>query len=143
MYPAVADRNTPSSIIRITLIFTLTLLLSGWTCNGMFVSCQGIDLQPQITSLSPDRIPGNVDSVALTVEGSGFTALTQIVGNGTTLPTTMIDQQHLQTLITQHTLESLGAGPGGSVQISARSRGKNIPECPINGTSNVVVLGIF
>jgi len=131
MHPSVTRRNAPSSTIRLALLIAIAWLLSGWTCNGMFVSCQGLDLQPQITSLSPDRIPGNVDSVELTVEGSGFTALTQIVGNGTALPTTMIDQQHLQTTITQQTLASLGVGPGGRVQISARSRGKNIPECPI------------
>ena len=53
----------------IALIAALTLLLSGWTCSGMFVSCQGIS-QAQITSLSPGTIPRDVNSVPLTVDSS-------------------------------------------------------------------------
>jgi len=54
--------------IRIALIAALILLLSGWTCSALFVSCQGVVAQPQITSLSPDTIPSDAQSVLLTVE---------------------------------------------------------------------------
>src|SRR6266404_5784652 len=67
----------------ITLIAVLTLLLSGWTCSGMFVSCQGVS-QAQITSLSPGKIPSDVNSVPLTVAGNGFTPRSQITWNGST-----------------------------------------------------------
>ena len=57
---------------RIAFIAALPLLLSGWTCNAIFVSCLGVVPQPQITSLSPDTLPSDTNSVLLTVEGSGL-----------------------------------------------------------------------
>ena len=62
----------------IALIAVLTLLFSGWTCSGMFVSCQGVS-QAQITSISPGHIPSDTNSVPLTVAGSGFTPQSQIM----------------------------------------------------------------
>jgi hypothetical protein len=110
----------------IALIAVLTLLFSGWTCSGMFVSCQGVS-QAQITSISPGHIPSDTNSVPLTVAGSGFTPQSQIMWNGSSLETTFVDSQHLQTTITRETFDSFGGG--NSVRISV-SRGLG---CPING----------
>lgn len=112
----------------IALIAVLTLLLSGWTCSGMFVSCQGVS-QAQITSLSPGNISKDVNSVPLTVAGNGFTPQSLIMWNGSTLETTFLDSHHLQTMITRETLESFG--DGSSVRISV-SQGSG---CPINGNA--------
>jgi hypothetical protein len=110
----------------IALIAVLTLLFSGWTCSGMFVSCQGLS-QAQITSISPGHIPSDTNSVPLTVAGSGFTPQSQIMWNGSSLETTFVDSQHLQTTITRETFDSFGGG--NSVRISV-SQGLG---CPING----------
>jgi hypothetical protein len=129
--------------IRLALIAALTLLLSGWTCSALFVSCQGVGNQPQIASLSPDTIPSDAETVVLTVEGSGFTPQSQILWNGNVLPTTLMDSHHLQTTITQQTFDSFGGSAGTSVQISVRSQGST-PDmvCPINGNSAVLILVI-
>lgn len=119
----------------ITLIAVLTLLLSGWTCSGMFVSCQGVS-QAQITSLSPGNIPRDVNSVPLTVAGNGFTPQSQITWNGNTLETTFLDSRHVRATITRETLESFG--DGSSVRISV-SQGLG---CPINGNSAALDLVI-
>jgi len=119
----------------IALLAVLTLLLSGWTCSGMFVSCQGIS-QAQITSISPGNIPRDVNSVPLTVAGNGFTAQSQIMWNGSTLDTTFLDSHHLQATIARETFESFGGG--NSVRISV-SQGSG---CPINGNSAALDLVI-
>ena len=101
-------RSSPCKpFLSIALIAVLTLLLSGWTCSGMFVSCQGIS-QAQITSLSPGNIPSDVNSVPLTVAGSGFTPQSQIMWNGNPLQTTFMNSHHLQTTVTQQTFDSFG-----------------------------------
>ena len=112
----------------IALIAGLTLLLSGWTCSGMFVSCQGVS-QPQITSIPPGKIPSDVNSVPLTVAGNGFTPQSQIMWNGSTLEATFLDAHHLQATIRQETLESFG--DGSSVRISV-SQGSG---CTIGGNA--------
>src|SRR6266851_8218670 len=119
----------------IALIAVLTLLLSGWTCSGMFVSCQGVS-QAQITALSPGNIPSDANSVPLTVAGSGFTPQSQIMWNGSTLETTFLDSRHLQATFTQETFDSFGGG--SSVRISV-SQGLG---CPIGGNSAALDLVI-
>ena len=121
--------------LSIALIAALAALLSGWTCSGMFVSCQGVS-QAQITSISPGKIPSDANSVPLTVAGSGFTPQSQIMWNGSTLETTFLDSRHLQTTITQETFESFGGG--SSVRISV-SQGLG---CPISGNSAALDLVI-
>jgi hypothetical protein len=117
------------------LLAALTVLLSGWTCSAIFVSCQGVS-QAQITSLTPGNIPKDVNSVPLTVAGNGFTPQSQIMWNGSTLETTFQDSHHLQTTITRETLESFGGG--SSVRISV-SQGSG---CPIKGNSAALNLVI-
>jgi hypothetical protein len=122
-------RSSPCKpFLSIALIAALAALLSGWTCSGTFVSCQGVS-QAQITSLSPGNIPSDVNSVPLTVAGSGFTPQSQIMWNGSTLETTLLDSHHLQTTITRETFASFG--DGSSVRISV-SQGSG---CPISGNS--------
>jgi hypothetical protein len=129
-------RSSPCKpFLSIALIAALAALLSGWTCSGMFVSCQGIT-QAQITSLSPGNIPSDVNSVPLTVAGSGFTPQSQIMWNGSTLETTFLDSRHLQATITQETFDSFG--DGSSVRISV-SQGSG---CPISGNSAALDLVI-
>ena len=119
----------------ISLIGALTWLLSSWTCSGMFVSCQGIS-QAQITSLSPGTIPRDVNSVPLTVAGSGLTPQSQIMWNGSTLETAFLDSHHLQTTITRETLESFGDGRSVPISVSQGSG------CPMNGNSAALDLVI-
>ena len=121
--------------LSIALIAAMAALLSGWTCSGMFVSCQGVS-QAQITSISPGKIPSDGNSVPLTVAGSGFTSQSQIMWNGSTLETTFLDSRHLQATITQETFDSFGGG--SSVRISV-SQGLG---CPINGNSAALDLVI-
>ena len=126
--------------IRIALIAVLTLLLSGWTCSALFISCQGVGAQPQINSLSPDNIPNDADSVVLIVLGSGFTPHSQIRWNGNTMQTTFMDSQHLQTTITQQTFESFG-GSAGSVQISVSSQGSAADSgCPVENSAALALV---
>ena len=133
----------PFPFVHIGLIAALTLLLSGWTCSAMFISCQGVGEQPQITSLSPDTIPSDANSVLLTVDGSGFTPQSQIMWNGSSLQTTSLDSHRLQTTITQQTFDSFGGSAGSSVQISVRSQ-EAVTDlgCPISGNSAALALVI-
>ena len=129
--------------IRIALIAALTLLLSGWTCSALFISCQGVGAQPQINSLSPDTIPNGTESIVLIVHGSGFTPHSQIRWNGNTMQTTFMDSQYLQTTINQQTFESFGGSAGDSVQISVSSRGSTADSgCPIVENSAALALVI-
>jgi IPT/TIG domain-containing protein len=143
MRSSLANPCKPSPSLRIALVAALTLLLSGWTCNAMFVSCQGVVVQPQVTSLSPDTIPSDANSVLLTVDGSGFTSQSTIMWNGSSLQTTFLDSRHLQTTITQQTFESFGGSAGSSVQISVRSQASVADlGCPIGGNSATLILVI-
>ena len=129
--------------IRIALIAVLTLLLSGWTCSALFISCQGVGAEPQINSLAPDTIPNDAESVVLIVHGSGFTPHSQIRWNGNTMETTFMDSQHLQTTITQQTFESFGGSAGSSVQISVSSQGSAADSgCPMAENSAALALVI-
>ena len=143
MYSFLANPCKFSLPIRLALVGVLTLLSSGWTCGVFFVSCQGVGTQPQINSLSPDTIPNDVETVVLTVEGSGFTPQSQILWNGNALQTTSVDSHHLQTTITEQTFDSFGGSAGSSVQISASSPGSPADTgCPINGNSAALSLAI-
>ncbi len=126
------------SPIRVALIAALTLLSSGWTCSGLFLSCQGVS-QAQINSLSPEDIPSDATAVPLTVNGSGFTPQSQIMWNGSTVETVFIDSRHLQTTITQETFANFGGTAGNSVRISVASGGLG---CPIDGNAATLDLVI-
>jgi hypothetical protein len=136
----------PFPLVRIGFVAALTLLLSGWTtCRAMidFNSCPGAVPQPQITSLSPGAIPGDAESVLLSVNGSGFAPQSQILWNGSALQTTFTDSRHLQTTITQQTFDSFGGSAGSSVQISVRSQGSAaVLGCPNGGNSATLALVI-
>jgi hypothetical protein len=143
MPSSVANPRQTCPLIHIALIATLTLLLSGWTCSAMFISCQGVGEQPQIISLSPDTIPSDANSVLLTVDGSGFTPQSQIMWNGNSLQTTFLDSHRLQTTITQQSLDAFGGSAGSSVQISVRSQASVTDlRCPIGENSAALALVI-
>lgn len=142
MRSSLARPYQPSPLIRVALIAALTLLLSGWTCSALFLSCQGV-AQSQVTSVSPDAIPSNVETVLLTAEGSGFTPQSQIMWNGNALQTRFMDSHHVQTTVTQQTLDSFGGSVGNNVQISVKSQAAfNDFGCPIGGSSATLVLVI-
>src|ERR1700758_2786396 len=142
MRSSLAHTYKPSPRIRVALIAALSLLLSGWTCSALFLSCQGVG-QSQVTSLSPDAIPSNAESVQLTAVGSGFTPQSQIMWNGNALQTTFINSHHLQTTVTQQTFDSFGGSVGNNVQISVRSQASfDDLGCPIGGNSATLVLVI-
>jgi len=135
--------GNPFLLIRITFVAVLTLLLSGWTCSVFFVSCQGVGMQPQVTSLTPDAIASDAESALLTVGGSGFTPQSRIMWNENALQTTFIDSTRLQTLITQQTFESFGGSAGTSVQVSVKSQGSvDHSGCPVDGNSAPLALVI-
>ena len=141
MRSSLAHLDRPFPLIRVALTAALSLLLSGWTCDALFLSCQGVD-QSQVSSLSPDTIPSDAESV-LTVDGSGFTAQSQILWNGSPLRTTFLDPHHLQTTVTQQTFDSFGGSAGKKVQISVRSQASsNDLGCPIGGNSATLILVI-
>jgi len=143
MHYSLDSRCKSSVLVSVALIAILTLLCSGWTCSAMFVSCQGVGSQPQAASLFPNSIPHDAQSVMLTVEGSGFTPQSQILWNGRALQTTVVERNRLQTTVTEETLESLGALPGGVVQISVASQGTSLDMgCPIGGKSSNLILAI-
>ena len=142
MRSSLAHPYKPFLLIRVALIAALTQLLSGWTCSALFLSCQGVG-QSQVTSLSPDAIPGNTESVLLTADGSGFTPQSQIMWNGNALQTTFMDSQHLQTTVTQQTFDSFGGSVGNNVQISVSSQASfDDLGCPIGGNSATLILVI-
>src|SRR5438128_1654925 len=122
MYSFLARVCKPFSLFRIALVAVLTLLLSSWTCNALFLSCQGV-APLQMTALSPDTVSSNMESLRLTAQGVGFIPQSQITWNGNALPTTFIDSHHLQTTITQQTFASFGGSVGSSVQVAVSSRG--------------------
>jgi IPT/TIG domain-containing protein len=142
MRSSLAHPYTPLPLVRVALIAALTMLLSGWTCSAIFLSCQGVT-QSQVTSLSPHAIPSNAESVLLTADGSGFTPQSQIMWNGNALQTTFMDSRHVQTTVTQQTFDSFGGSVGNNVQISVRSPASfNDLGCPIGGNSATLVLVI-
>ena len=142
MRSSLARPYKPFPLIRVALIAALTLVLSGWTCSAIFLSCQGV-VPSQVTSLSPDAIPSNVESLLLTADGSGFTPQSQIMWNGNALQTTFMDSHHVQTTVTQQTFDSFGGSVGNNVQISVRSQASfNDLGCPIGGNSATLVLVI-
>jgi hypothetical protein len=129
---------------RIVFVLCLTYLLSGWTCSAVvnFNSCPGAVPQPRIASLSPDALPAGTSSVLL-VNGASFVRQSKILWNGNPVPTTFLDSGHLQTTITQETLDSFGGSDGSSVLISVRSpESASIEGCPNGGTSGTLVLSI-
>ena len=141
MRSSLAHLYKPFPLVRVVLTAALSLLLSGWTCDALFLSCQGVG-QSQVTSLSPETIPSDSESV-LTVDGSGFTAQSQILWNGNPLRTTFMDPHHLQTTVTQQTFDSFGGSAGKDVQISVRSQASsNDLGCPISGNSATLILVI-
>ena len=143
MCSSFAQPYRPFPLIPVALIAALTLvLLSGWTCSAIFLSCQGV-AQSQVTSLSPDTIPSNAESVLLTVDGSGFSPQSQITWNGNQLQTTFMDSHHVQTRVTQQIFDSFGGSVGNNVQISVRSPASfDDLGCPIGGNSTTLVLFI-
>lgn len=134
----------PLFLFRLALIAGLTVLSSSWTtCSALFVfnSCSGSVPQPQITSLSPDTIPADAESV-LIVNGSGFVSQSQIMWNGRPLQTAFVNSGHLQTTITPQTFDSLGT-LGNTAQISVRSQGSGpVVGCPNGGSSTILILVI-
>ncbi len=146
MQSGLANPCAPPFLLRITCLAALTTLLSGWsTCNALFVfnSCPGSVPQPQITSLSPNTIPGGAESTPLIVNGSSFVPQSQIIWNGSALQTTFMDSHHLQTAITQQTFGSLGARAGATVEISVESPASApVFGCPNGGSSATLILAI-
>jgi hypothetical protein len=140
------DPREPFPWVRIALISALMLLFCGWsTCNAFFAfdSCQNSVPFPQISSLSPDAITDNSESVVLTVTGSGFVPQSRILWNGNPMRTTLMDSRHIQTTITQQTFLDFGGSPGSPVQISVASDGlAPVAGCPNGGNSGTLMLVI-
>jgi IPT/TIG domain len=135
----------PIPWLRIVFVATLPLMLSAGTCTAIvgFNSCLGIPSAPQVTSLSPNAISANTQSILLVVIGNNFVPQSQIFWNGNALQTGFVDSQHLEATITQQTLEQFGGSPGGSVLISVNSvMTSAVVGCPIGGSSAALALVI-
>jgi hypothetical protein len=133
----------PVPWLRIAFVATLPLIFSAGTCTAIvgFNSCLGIPPSPQITSLSPNAVSANTQSVLLIVIGNNFVFQSQIFWNGNALQTVFVDSQHLQATITQQTFEQLGGSPGSSVLISVNSVVTSpVVGCPIGGSSATLAL---
>lgn len=133
----------PVPWFRIAFVAILPLILSGGTCTTVigFNSCLGIPSAPQITSLSPNVISADSQSVLLIVIGNNFLSQSQILWNGNALQTVFVDSQHLQATITQQTFEQFGGSPGSSVLISVNSvMTSPVVGCPIGGSSATATL---
>jgi len=129
----------PYPCVRIALLVVLTLLVSAWgTCSGFvnFNGCEGSGAMAQLTSLSPGAVPGNSDSALLTLNGGDFTSQSQVLWDGSAIPTTFMDSHHLQTTVTQETFASFGGSAGSSVQISVRTLGSGT-RCPGGNSSSL------
>lgn len=134
----------PLLSVRIAGVAVLTLLVSGWTtCSGLLVlnGCESSISQPRISSLSPATIPENSESV-LTVNGSNFVPQSQIMWNGTALPTTFVNSRRLQATITPESLTSVSDASGMNAEISVRSPGAAaaVAGCQNGGSSATLVL---
>ena len=143
MRPCLIQSCKPVPWLRIAFVATLPLILSAGTCTAVigFNSCQGIPPAPQITSLSPNAIAANAQSVLLIVTGNNFASQSQILWNGNALQTTFVDSQHLQVTITQQTFEQFGGSSGSSVLISVNSVVTSpVVGCPIGGSSATLAL---
>jgi hypothetical protein len=128
---------------RLALLLLLTWLSSAWTCSAFFGfnSCLDAVPQPQTTALLPTSISVDELPVLLTVDGTGFVSQSEIQWNGSPLQTTFLDSRHLQTMITQQTLDSFGGSAGSDVQISVVSPESHfIVGCPSGGSSGTLVL---
>jgi subtilisin family serine protease len=66
---------------------------------------------PQVTALSPSNARAGTSSLALTVNGSGFNALSVVRWNGANRPTTVVDTGTLQATIGAADLASVGTVP--------------------------------
>jgi|SRR5215471_3268541 len=132
----------PPRIISLTI---LTLLLSGWTtCSAMFTfnGCESSIAQPQVTSLSPTAIPASTESTLLAVSGSNFAVQSQIMWNGTALPTTFVSSRLLQTTITQQTLSSVAVGSAVQISVVTLNAASAVAGCPNGGASSTLSLVI-
>ena len=135
----------PITWLRIGFVAALSLVLSGWTCTAIigFNSCLGVPVTPQITLLSPSAIPASANSDLLVVKGNGFVPQSQILWNGSALPTTFVDSQHLRVTITQQTFSQFGGAFGSHVLISVNSPvTATVVGCPIAGSSATLILVI-
>jgi len=128
MHSSLARRNQLSLCVRLAFAAGLTLLLSGWTCSAFFFfnGCQDGGSSPQLTSLWPDNIPRDAESVTVTLEGTGFTSRSQVLWNGGVLDTVFTDSDHLQTTITQQTFDWFGGSVGNTVLIAVRPQGSTV-----------------
>jgi hypothetical protein len=145
MSSCLINSRKPFPWFRIAFVTVLTLTLSGWTCTAIvgFNSCLGVPVTPQVISLSPNAIPATADSVRLIVIGNDFVGQSQILWNGSAMPTTFVDSRHLRTTITQQTFSQLGGSFGSSVLISVNSPvTATVVGCPIAASSSTLVLVI-
>jgi hypothetical protein len=146
MCVCLVSAGKPFLSLRIAFVAVLTLLLSGWTsCTAIvsFGGCTGAVPQPHVTSLSPENIPGDMESVQLIVTGSGFVPQSQILWNGSALQTAFADSRHLRATTTRETLDSFGGSAGSPVEISVRSQGSTpVLGCPNGGNSSTLILVI-
>ena len=141
--PICIDPRKPLLPVRVVLIATLTLLVSGWsTCSvmGAFNSCQSSIAQPQVTSLSPGAIDIANESTLLQVNGRNFNAQSQIMWNGNGLPTTFVNSRLLETTITPQTFVSFGGAMGSTVQVSVMSGSVAAAGCPSSSGSASLLL---
>ncbi len=76
--------------------------------------------QPVIASTDPFTASAGGPAFALAVEGSGFVSGTQVLWNGSALPTTFVDTEHLSVTVSTAQLAA-----GGAISVTAQAPGPN------------------
>ena len=112
MRSCLVSPSKPFPSVRIAFIAVLTLLLSGWTTYSAIIefnSCQGSIPQPQSRSLSPGIIPGDADSVLLTVNGAALFPNRRSCGTATRCRPRSRTQAILRPRLPSRPLTSLAA----------------------------------
>jgi len=128
-----------------TPVLCLALLLAAVFlpgCNNTLNPlCGSARPAPQIGSLSPSTITFDQvqQGAQLIVNGSQFVPASEIVVNGTTLSTTVMNSHQLQVTLTTGVI----SGPGNvSVSVHTPSGGSGDLGCSSGGNSSILVLTV-
>jgi len=125
--------------IRLCLIAIAIFSLSG--CNALNPFCSSARPAPLIGSLSPSAVSFSQvqHGTALTVSGSQFVSASEVVINGKSLSTAVVNSSKLKVMLTTGVI----AGPG-KVKVSVLTPSGNSGDlgCTSGGKSSILMLDI-
>jgi IPT/TIG domain-containing protein len=128
----------------VALAICASLLLAG--CDSVFfiggATCFGVTPTPELASVSPSTIDTHSLPATLIVTGRDFQVSSSVRMNNTPLPTTYVDSQHLQAVLTAETTVGKTVDQSAaeiSVFTAEQPDGK-IFGCPNGGSSATIVV---